>query len=718
MNSNDLINAGFHIFPMRPNVKAGYYKGVSWIRTTTNDPVKAKGWHAGIIMGEDDDGNPVSFEGCNWGIACGPSDICVVDFDVKDGAKGALTKKRMEEEHGKFDPAFITQTKSGGAHFYFKGKCASQNNFMGTKDDKSGVDIKSDGGMVMAPGCLIDGSDGYKIVKGTPGNLTPTPQWIIETLGQRNDRKATLAVSGEEMTEARRAELMDALDSLDPSMPHDEWVKIGQGIHHSYPGPDGLEAWKEWSSGCPGKYNGALCDSKWNSFRRSDDPAKDITIASVFHEARNNGWTGASAAAAFSGHAGTQTYAEQLADAATHGNTVAISMEASIDPDAFIEMMPMNQAIKEGHAMPPAKRLFDDLMFEGETTILFSRSNVGKTALGTQIANSIAGGDPINGFVLETTGGEKVLYWDFELSKKQVSMRYDNPAFSDNLIRCAINPNAPVPVNSNHSAIMYAGVERSVVKTGIKKLIIDNLTYMGEDLAEGAEALLLMKRLKDLKERHGLTMLIDAHTPKIEPFKPIHLNHLAGSANLGNFIDACFALGEVKGLDNMRYIKQLKVRSTALKYGAGNVILCELKKENGMLQFIHRGTRPEDDLIKGRLAPDGETSVPNQRRDFIKIVMGQMLVVDEVVTMRSLAQSIADESLKNITTRGLFNDGAYQRVYATMIEMLCGENTVWFDLGGGRNVEFFKSRDRMSSHVKGCRSEYGVRMVLSGEVSR
>ena len=57
-------------------------------------------------------------------------------------------------------------------------------------------------------------------------------------------------------------------------------------------------------------------------------------------------------------------------------------------------METMNEAIRKGHAEPPARRLFDDLVFEGDLTILFSQSNAGKTALGMQITGSIASGDP------------------------------------------------------------------------------------------------------------------------------------------------------------------------------------------------------------------------------------------------------------------------------------------------------------------------------------
>ncbi len=516
------------------------------------------------------------------------------------------------------------------------------------------------------------------------------------------------------MTDAQRAELEQALEHVDPDVDNNDWVKIGQGIHHSYPGPDGLQVFEQWSAGCAHRHDDGECETRWASFSKSDDPSKDVTLASVFHNARENGWTGTSAAAAFAdAPVPGSSYTEQQSEAAAHGNPVAAAQEAIMQPASFIEMMTMNDVIRAGHAMPPAKRLFDDLVFEGEIKVIFSRMGVGKTALGIQIAASIASGISIPGFAFEATEGEKVLYWDFELSKKQISMRYDKPVFHDNLLRCSINPDKPVPVNNNHSAIMLAAIEESVKQSGVKKLVIDNLTYMGEDLADGGEALLLMKRLKDLKTQFGLTMIIAAHTPKIEPFKAISMNNLAGSSNIGNFIDSCSAIGEVKGMDNFRYIKQLKVRSAEKKYGAGNVILCEMSKIDGMLGFIHHGFGTEEDLIKGRGSNDGEISMSNQRREFIKVVMGPMLELDKVVTMRTLAKKITDKSIENVTTRSLFNDGSKDRAYKVMIKMFGGEGSVWYDVGDRRQVEFFNDSKRLS-HIKNCRSKYGVRMVKDG----
>lgn len=57
-------------------------------------------------------------------------------------------------------------------------------------------------------------------------------------------------------------QVRDMLDHLDPSMPYDEWIKVGMALKH-----DGfqLSMWDEWSKGSE-KYQEGLCLKKWSSF--------------------------------------------------------------------------------------------------------------------------------------------------------------------------------------------------------------------------------------------------------------------------------------------------------------------------------------------------------------------------------------------------------------------------------------------------------------------
>ena len=92
-----------------------------------------------------------------------------------------------------------------------------------------------------------------------------------------------------------------------------------------------------------------------------------------------------------------------------------------------------------------------------------------------------------------------------------------------------------------------------------------------------------------------ITILVVAHTNK-KNNKPMTINDLAGSAKVGNLIDAAFALGRVEGDTGLRYIKQLKARSGEKIY-EDPVMVVEMVKENG-LHFEYRDTDIEQNLLK------------------------------------------------------------------------------------------------------------------------
>jgi hypothetical protein len=106
-------------------------------------------------------------------------------------------------------------------------------------------------------------------------------------------------------------------------------------------------------------------------------------------------------------------------------------------------------------------------------------------------------------------------------------------------------------------------------------------------------ALKLMKDLKDLKNDHHLSVLVLAHTPKRNPTQPLTPDDLHGSKLLVNFADSAFAIGKSKTQPGLNYLKQIKQRNTAEKYGAENVCLGRIIKPGNFLQFEFKGNATE-----------------------------------------------------------------------------------------------------------------------------
>ncbi len=183
--------------------------------------------------------------------------------------------------------------------------------------------------------------------------------------------------------------------------------------------------------------------------------------------------------------------------------------------------------------------LFDEFWFEGELCILFADANLGKSILAVQIGNSISKGEPIGGFRLEAEK-QMILYFDFELSAKQFQNRYSidyqQPyMFDDNFIRIELNPDARPPEEKTFEEYLSHELEKSLIETNAKVLIIDNLTYLRTETEKAAVALPLMKELKTLKNKYVLSILALAHTPKRDLNKGHYAERFTGQQIIDEF---------------------------------------------------------------------------------------------------------------------------------------------------------------------------------------
>ena len=278
-----------------------------------------------------------------------------------------------------------------------------------------------------------------------------------------------------------------------------------------------------------------------------------------------------------------------------------------------------NEWLELAKTSPIPEMLFGEFWHEGEISILFSDSNLGKSILSVQIADSISKGQQIPGFKLEAKK-QPVLYFDFELSAKQFEVRYsikneaqkvfeNHYSFDDNFKRIEINPDAEIPTESTFENYLNQSLEQSIIETGAKILIIDNITYLKNETEQAKHALPLMRYLKDLKSKYSLSILALAHTPKRDLSRPITQNDLGGSKMLYNFIDSCFAIGQSNTDKNLRYIKQIKARNTAMIYDTENVIVCQIDKPYNFLAFEFIDYGAEREHLKQVTEKDRESTI-------------------------------------------------------------------------------------------------------------
>lgn len=256
-----------------------------------------------------------------------------------------------------------------------------------------------------------------------------------------------------------------------------------------------------------------------------------------------------------------------------------------------------NEWAEEAKLRPDPNPLWLSLWHEGEVCCLFADSNLGKSIYAVEIASAIA-------------ERQKVIYFDFELSDKQFQLRYSDEQknlhkFPANLLRSEIDPD--MIGSGDFEEEVIADIEGASIQYGCKVLIVDNITYLNSVTEKADAAGMLMMRLMQLKKKHGLSILVLAHTPKRPLSSPITQNDLAGSKKLFNFFDSVFAIGRSAIDENLRYIKQVKARAGAFEYGADNVIVSEIVKEGSWLHFRNIGFATEREHLKEQTDKDIST---------------------------------------------------------------------------------------------------------------
>ena len=174
-----------------------------------------------------------------------------------------------------------------------------------------------------------------------------------------------------------------------------------------------------------------------------------------------------------------------------------------------------------------------------------------------------------------------------------------------------------------------------------KQFFIDNLTYLCIASEKGDVAGALMFRLMALKKKHGLSLLVLAHTPKRCLSNPITQNDLAGSKKLYNFFDSVFAIGKSAKDSNLRYIKQLKVRYGNYTYDSDNVIVAAIEKVGTFLQFVNIGYATEKEHLKEPSEKDVSQEIEN-----VKLLSGQGKSIRDMAKELNISKSKVGRILK------------------------------------------------------------------------
>ena len=329
-------------------------------------------------------------------------------------------------------------------------------------------------------------------------------------------------------------------------------------------------------------------------------------------------------------------------------------VEVYEQPHRFFAFKSANEWMKEASDLPQQKHLFGELWFENEAAILFADTNAGKSILAVQIADCVSRGESCSPFVNDA-GPQRILYFDFELSQRQFGVRYsvdgnDCRQWSENFIRVEIDADAEYPAG-DYCQYICDQIEQLMLRSGATAAIIDNITYLGEELEKSKGALPLMKRLKEIKRRNNFSFLILAHCPKRSASRPITKNDINGSMMIMNFVDAAFAIGMSRQGTDVRYLKQVKVRNAGFTYGAESVLNARIVKEWNFLHFQFLGTSREVEHL--------EKADPMEKEERLQLIRDYYA---DGKSARGIAQEMGiSHTQVNRLLKEMFDDGSLKK---------------------------------------------------------
>jgi Bifunctional DNA primase/polymerase, N-terminal/AAA domain len=162
---------GWPVFPVPPGTKkshksAEHSGGRPWGATTSADEIRHdfKRW-----------------PNANVGVVCGVvSGIFVVEADTKEGhnVDGIASLAALEAEHGALPATRQAISPSGSVHYYFRHPGFQIKN--SASAIAPGVDVRGDGGMVVAPPSVKPGKGVYRWRNDLP--IADAPQWLLDRI--------------------------------------------------------------------------------------------------------------------------------------------------------------------------------------------------------------------------------------------------------------------------------------------------------------------------------------------------------------------------------------------------------------------------------------------------------------------------------------------------------------------------------------------------------
>lgn len=232
----------------------------------------------------------------NIGIVTGQaSAVFALDIDIRHGGDQCLVK--LEQQNGPLPETWRFQTGGGGEHVLFRYPgCLIPNS---VSKIAPGIDVRGDGGYVVAPPSRHVSGGYYSIAPNCHEVISDPPDWLLAQIlpapSEVENSPCRNAASNSGRGEPSGVEenrIRSALKFI-PADDRDVWLRVGMALHGTEWGLPARNIWDEWSRSSS-KFDPRDQDKTWRSFRRGSCNGRSVTLGTIFHLAKANGWRRAS----------------------------------------------------------------------------------------------------------------------------------------------------------------------------------------------------------------------------------------------------------------------------------------------------------------------------------------------------------------------------------------------------------------------------------------
>lgn len=283
---------GLEVFPAPPGQKKSHksqeHSGAKWGKTTDAEEIRSdfRKWpnaNVAIVTGET-------------------SGIFVIEADTAEGhgVDGLASIRVLEAKHGPFPETRMAISPSGSVHRYYRHPGAGVYIKNSTSELAPGVDVRGDGGMVIAPPSIKPGVGEYRWLNDLP--VAEAPVWLIEAATKQKEGKKApsrapahekarteggLEERGERRYQLEAGADLEEIETALMAIPNHasvnwaEWNRIGMAVFAATGGSvAGLAMFDKWSQKYPA-YDADATDAKWKALESC--PPTEVGVGTLFY---------------------------------------------------------------------------------------------------------------------------------------------------------------------------------------------------------------------------------------------------------------------------------------------------------------------------------------------------------------------------------------------------------------------------------------------------